>query len=104
MKRSIVAAWDLKSFLENAAQYAKDAGGALLILMGVVGVVWGGVKLVRKLMGGQQAQQESWLMIGALIVVGGALATGGWTLMENVSSGGQTTIEDLGGIVLMLGS
>lgn len=96
-----LADWDIKSFLEGATQYIKDAGGLLLILMGVVAVIWGGIKLVKKLMGGQGAQQESWLMIGALIIVGGALATGGWTLMSNISSGGQTTIEDLGGGILL---
>ncbi len=91
------AQWDIKSFFDNAATYVKGAGGSLLILMGVVAIVWGGVKLVKKLMGGQNAQQESWFMIAALIIVGGALATGGWTLMSTIASGGQTTITQLGG-------
>lgn len=90
------AQWDITSFFKNAASYVKIAGGALLTLMGVVAVVWGGVKLVKKLMGGQGAQQESWFMIAALIIVGGALAAGGWNLMDLISSGGQKTITDLG--------
>ena len=35
-------------------------------------------------------------MIAALIIVGGALAAGGWDLMDLISSGGQKTITDLG--------
>ena len=42
-----------------------------------------------------------------MILVGGALSTGGWQLISTVGSGGQQTIEDLGGgtvIVQTVGS
>lgn len=89
------AAWDLVSFLKGTGNYAQIAGGALLVLLGIIGVVWGGVLAVRKLMGGQQ-NNDSWIKIAALIIVGGAFLAGGWTFILMLSSGGQKTITDLG--------
>ncbi|QNE22854.1 hypothetical protein F1D05_09525 [Kribbella qitaiheensis] len=92
------AAWDVKSFLENAKTYLQTIGGLALMLGGAAGLVWGGFRLLQKLMGGQQhGQGDGWGRIAALILVGGALGTGGWSLISAVGSGGQTTIEDLGG-------
>ncbi|MDO0916568.1 hypothetical protein QQM39_38830 [Streptomyces sp. DT2A-34] len=42
-------------------------------------------------------QQQGWGTIALLILVGGALGTGGWSLISTVGSGGQQTITDLGG-------
>ncbi|MFG1858916.1 hypothetical protein ACGFJT_44275 [Actinomadura geliboluensis] len=93
-----VAAWDLKSFLENAKSYVQTVGGVLLMLLGAAGLVWGGVLLIRKLMGNQQqSHQHGWSQIIMLVLVGGALGTGGWQLISAIGSGGQTTIEELGG-------
>lgn len=92
------AAWDLKSFLENAKSYVQTVGGVLLMLLGAAGLVWGGVLLIKKLMGNQQqSHQHGWGQIVMLILIGGALGTGGWRFMSTVGSGGQTTIEELGG-------
>jgi len=102
-----VGAWDLTSFLQNARAYVQTAGGALLMLIGTIGLVWGGVLLVRKLMSSQHGgQQTSWGTIALLILIGGGIATGGWTLIQQVGSGGQTTITQLGGgnIVALLGT
>lgn len=96
-----VAGWDLVSFLENGGNYAQLVGGALLILLGAVGIVWGGVLAIRKLMGGQR-NDDSWLKIAALIIVGGAFLTGGWAFIALVASGGQQTVEDLGGGTVLL--
>jgi hypothetical protein len=95
------AAWDLVSFLENAGEYVKTGGGALLVAMGLVALVWGGVLLLKKLMGGQQ-NQDSWMKIIGLMIIGGAIAVGGFTLIFTIGSGGKTTIEDLGGGTLLL--
>lgn len=93
----ITASWDLLSFLENVGSYMKEAGGLLLIIMGVGALVWAGVRVVQKLWGeGHQAQQISWLKIILLVIVGGALCTGGWTFMYDIGQGGETTIEELG--------
>ncbi|MFB7917092.1 hypothetical protein [Streptomyces sp. NPDC056061] len=93
------AAWDLTSFLSNAKTQIQLWGGLLLMLLGAVGLVWGGVLLIKKLMANPQTagHQSSWGTIALLILVGGALGTGGWTLVAKIGSGGQQTIEDLGG-------
>ncbi|WP_460802219.1 hypothetical protein [Nocardiopsis aegyptia] len=71
--------------------------------MGTVGVIWGGVLLIKKLMASQQ-DQTSWIKILGLILVGGALMAGGFGLISNIAEGGQTTIEDLGGGMILLQS
>lgn len=97
------AAWDLTSALTNAGDYVRTAGGALLIMMGLVALVWGGVLLLKKLMAGQQ-NQDSWMKIIGLMIVGGAIAVGGFGLIFTIGSGGQETIEDLGGGTFLLGA
>ncbi|MGO4460077.1 hypothetical protein AB4039_22680 [Streptomyces sp. M-16] len=93
------AAWDLTSFLTNAKSQVQLWGGSVLMLLGVVGLVWGGVLLIKKLMANPQSagQQQGWGTIALLILVGGALGTGGWSLISTIGSGGQQTITDLGG-------
>lgn len=93
------AAWDLTSFLENAKSQFQLWGGLLLMLLGVAGLIWSGVVSVKKLWAPPQTagQQQSWGTIALLFLLGGALATGGWSFMSTVGSGGQQTIEDLGG-------
>lgn len=94
--------WDMKTFFENATQYSQVAGGAFLSLMGVIGLIWGGVLLLKKLMSEQS--RESWVKIVALLLVGGALLASGITLLLNFAQGGATTIEDLGGGGAIFGS
>lgn len=93
-------AWDLGSFLTNATSVGRSWGGLLLILIGVVAVVAAGVLFVKGLFGkaakGQQATPVSWVAIFLLLIVGGALITGGFNFVANISSGGQATIEALG--------
>lgn len=93
-----VAAWDLMSLLSNTKTMVQTGGGLLLMLMGTAGLVWGGVLLIKKLMthGQQGAQQHNWAMILILIIVGGAFAVGGFSLIQQIGSGGQKTITDLG--------
>ena len=93
-----VGAWDLMSLLSNTKTMVQTGGGLLLMLMGTAGLVWGGVLLIKKLMshGQQGAQQHSWAMILILIMVGGAFAVGGFSLIQQIGSGGQKTITDLG--------
>lgn len=92
------AAWDLLSFLDNAKAYATKVGGGILLGLGVIGVIVGGVFLLIKLFGSQQSgSKHSWGQIAMLILIGGAMSTGGVGLMMKVGSGGETTIRDLGG-------
>lgn len=99
------AGWDIKSFLDNAKSSIQTWGGALLMLMGAIALIWGGFQLVKKLMASPQSagQQSGWGTIAMLIIVGGALGTGGWNLISKVGSGGQKTIEDLGGSTVVVG-
>lgn len=94
------AAWDLNSFLENAGEFIKTAGGGLLVAMGLIALVWGGVLLLKKLMSGQQ-NQDSWIRIIMLMIIGGAIAVGGFSLIFTIGSGGKKTIEDLGGSTIL---
>jgi hypothetical protein len=94
------AAWDVVSFFENAGEFVKTAGGGLLIAMGLIALVWGGVLLLKKLMAGQQ-NQDSWIKIIMLMIIGGAIAVGGFGLIFTIGSGGKTTIEDLGGATFL---
>ncbi|MCM2392708.1 hypothetical protein [Streptomyces albipurpureus] len=93
------AAWDLTSFLQNAKSQIQLWGGLLLMMIGAAGLVWGGVLLLKKLMANPQSagNQQGWGTIALLILVGGALGTGGWSLISTIGSGGQQTITDLGG-------
>lgn len=88
--------WDLENFFNNSTNYTQKVGGAFLALIGIAGVVWGGFLMLRKLMGGQQAQQDSWFKIVALIIVGGAMLFGGMTILLNLAKGGKETIENFG--------
>lgn len=88
--------WDLENFFNNSTNYTQKVGGAFLALIGIAGVVWGGFLMIRKLMGGQQAQQDSWFKIVALIIVGGAMLFGGMTILLNLAKGGKDTIENFG--------
>lgn len=90
------SSWDLKTFFDNSTDYTQTVGGAFLALIGIAGLTWGGFLLVRKLMGGQSAQQDSWFKIVALILVGGAMLFGGMTLLLNFAQGGKDTIENFG--------
>ena len=95
----VPAAWDLKNFFTNASKYTEEVGGGLLILLGTAGVVWGGVLLIKKLMA--QQDQTSWLKIIGLIIIGGALMASGFGLISQIAKGGETTIKDLGGGVIL---
>lgn len=89
------AAWDLNSFLKNGANLIKTSGGYLLVAMGLAALVWGGILLLKKLMSGQQ-NQDSWVKIIMLMIVGGAISTGGFVLIMEIGGGGEGTIKELG--------
>lgn len=92
------AAWDILSLLKNSKTWLQTAGGLLLMLLGVAGLVVGGVFLIIKLMGSaQSAQKHGWGQIVMLLLAGGALAAGGLALISKLTSGSKTTIEQLGG-------
>lgn len=91
------AAWDLLSFLQNAKGYIQTAGGALLMLVGVVLIIWAGVKFAQHFLSEQGKQTAPLHRAVIMLIAGGAMAGGGFTLLNTMASGGQTTIEQLGG-------
>lgn len=103
------AAFDVGSFLSNATSPLKGWGGLLIILMGVVGLIVFAVMTIKKLMASEQNQQQErkWGSLALLLVVSGAFVAGGWNMVSDLGSGGETTIRDLGNgsaVVLELGS
>jgi len=97
-------AWDLVSFLENAKDYGTILGGGVITLLGLILLIVAVVFLFKKFVGNGQGQEKSWPVIIIMIVVAGAFLTGGIGLMLNISSGGQKTIEELGGGFIVLQS
>jgi hypothetical protein len=99
------AAWDLVSFFENAKSYMSVAGGSLISLLGLGVVIWAAVLIAKKFFGNAQSgQQDSWVKVVLMILVGGALMTGGIVLISEIAGGGQTTITELGGGFIVLQS
>lgn len=92
--------WDIGSFLMNLTAKVKEWGGYLIILLGVVMIIVGVCKLAAKLWSKGQSQTH-WGTVIALILVGGALMAGGFTLVATIAEGGKKTIMDIGGTVLL---
>lgn len=88
--------WSLQNLFQNAQTMVKSLGGALLALLGIIMVVVAGVKIAKGLMGGQNSPPPNWIMIIVLLVVGGAFAATGITLISKLASGGASQIEELG--------
>lgn len=92
---STLMAWDLTSFLTNSTNQLKAWGGLFIILLGVAMIVVGIYQLAKGLIAHGKTQ-VNWFVVVALIIAGGALTAGGWTLVSGIASGGKKTIEDLG--------
>lgn len=93
-------AWDLGSFFKNAAERAKEWGGAFLVLIGIIAVIVAVYQIVSGLI--SDRKQISWLKVIALLFIGGALIAGGWGFVASVADGGSKTINELGNMILPL--
>ena len=96
------AEWDLVSFLENTDSYLNIVGGSLIGLLGLAVVIWAAVLIAKKFFGNAQSQQESWVKIIVMLIIGGALLWGGLALFVSLAEGGNKTIEELGGGCILL--
>lgn len=94
----LASGWDLTSFLNNAQSQIQTWGGAFLTLVGIVGVIWAAFQIVSGLMS-HGKKQVSYGTNAILLIVSGALAASGLTLVMNIAQGGQKTIEDLGSTI-----
>ena len=92
------AGFDVGNLLQSATSTLKGWGGLLIILMGVVGLIVFAVLAIKKLMASeqQQTQEAKWSRLVLLLIASGAFVGGGWSLVSDLGSGGETTIRDLG--------
>jgi hypothetical protein len=86
--------WELDNFFNNAQDTAKTIGGSFLGLLGVAAVIVAGTFFVQKLI--SENSRRSWFSIIALLLAGGLLIVGGFTILQDIASGAQETIVDLG--------
>jgi hypothetical protein len=92
------AAWDLVEFLSNAKNYGNIIGGGVITLLGLLVVIWAVVLIAKKFFASAQSGPgESWVKIVLMLVIGGAMLTGGIALFVQIAGGGETTIRELGG-------
>lgn len=101
MNYSVFAAnWSLNSFLSNLQQSLASWGTMLVMIIGTVMVIAAAYHIAKGLMS-QGKGQTNWAMTFLLLLVGGAfMVSGGWTLLNTMSSGFQDTINTLGGFAL----
>jgi hypothetical protein len=86
------------AMLAGIIRFLQDIGGYVVIIAGIILMIVGVVQIVKGLAGGGKGQTNWVMSIGAL-VVGGALAFGGWSLVANLaeSAGGAVQgIDDYG--------
>ena len=87
--------FDILSFLSNATEFIKKIGGYVVILAGFVMIIIAVVQIAKGLASGGKGQ-VNWVMSIGCLLVGGALAFGGWNLVTALANGGQQTIADMG--------
>ncbi len=92
----VACSWDLGSFLQNSKTTLQTWGGYLIMLIGVVMVIASVYMIAKGLITHGKGQPVSWPVAIILLILGGAFLTGGWSFVNNIASGGQKTIEDLG--------
>ncbi|HEU5223066.1 MAG TPA: hypothetical protein VFU07_05220 [Candidatus Lumbricidophila sp.] len=97
----VPATWDIISFLTNGKNITQVIGGALISLIGIICVVVSVVFFAMKLLSEQS--RKSWFLIIGLLIFGGVCLTGGILLFVNIASGAQTTVDQLGGGLILLG-
>jgi hypothetical protein len=88
--------WSVTSFLNNLDQSLRAWGNLLVAIIGIVMVIVAVVKIAQGLISHGKTQ-VNWVVNLLMFFLGGALAFGGgWGLVQNISKGGQSTLETLG--------
>lgn len=101
MNFSLFAAnWSLNNFLSRLQTSLASWGAMIVMIIGTVMVIAAAYHIAKGLMSHGKGQ-TNWAMTFLLFLVGGAfMASGGWTLLNTMSSGFQDTINTLGGFAL----
>lgn len=100
MNFSLYAAWSINSFLTNFQNSLSSWGAAVVMIIGTVMVIGSAWHIGKGLLS-QGKGQTNWALTILLLIVGGAfMATGGWTMLTNISNGSFDTINTLGSFAL----
>jgi len=91
--------WSIGSLLINATETLKTWGGAFIILLGVIMIVYSVYQIGTGLIS-HGKKQTNWFISLALLIVGGAVSAGGWAFVAGIAGGGQATITDLGTMIV----
>ncbi|ADK68926.2 MULTISPECIES: hypothetical protein [Gordonia] len=86
--------WDLVEFFTNGQDYAEKAGGAFLGVVGVVCLLFAAWKIFQKLTNEQS--RESWGKVAGLVLLGGVLLFGGYSMISDLAEGGKDTVDNFG--------
>lgn len=89
------SSWSVTNFLNNATSQIQEWLGALIVLIGFVMVGFGVYQIAKGLIS-HGKQQTNWVIAILLLIMGGALVAGGFSLVMTIAEGGKQTIEDLG--------
>lgn len=93
-----MAAWNLNKFLTNLNSNLNTWGKMGVAVVGVIMVIVAVVKIAKGLM--SDRSQTNWVMCLVLLFVGGALAFGsGWSLTQDMSQMGETTLTNMGAAI-----
>lgn len=88
---------DIGVFFQNLAEQMKEWGGYFIIFLGVVMVIWAAVLIAKGLMTHGSGRPTNWLMIGALLLVGGLMIASGFEGIYNFAKMGEETLKGLAG-------
>lgn len=73
-------AWDLETFVDSASGSIGSWMSYVMMFMGVIGIVWATVLLIKKLTAPPGYDQGSWGSIMIMIMIGGAMTVGGTSM------------------------
>lgn len=88
--------WSITGFLSNLNGSLEVWGQLIVVAVGLVMLIVAVFKIAKGLMSGGRGQ-VNWVLNVLLFFIGGALCFGGgWGLLKDISSGGASTLEQLG--------
>ncbi len=86
---------DIGTFFQNLTSKVTDWGSYFIMFLGTVMLIWAVVLIVKGFMTHGSGRPTNWLMIGAMILVGGLLITSGFSGIKQFADIGKQTLEDL---------
>ncbi len=91
----LMSQWDFTSFLNNATSTVTGWLQLLVILAGIILIAVAIFKIASGLMS-HGKKQVNWVVNIIMLIVGGALAAGGFTWVRDIAKDQKDTIEDMG--------